>query len=100
MKTITYTYDETKCTNKDYLILELTESIDDGGAGYESVAEYNINCPYSHDSDCLNHHEGNQYDSKEYRDGCVRCKLAWLEREYDTCPSDDGKWEVDNGNDG
>lgn len=99
MTTITYTYDETKCTNKDYLILELTESIDDGGAGYESVAEYNINCPYCHKSDCLNDHEGNQYDSKEYREGCVRCKLAWLEREYDTYPSDDGKWEIEDGND-
>ena len=97
MTTITYTYDETKCTNKDYLILELTESIDDGGAGYESVVEYNIACPYTHNSDCLNNHEGNQYDSKEYREGCVRCKLAWLEREYDTYPSEDGKWKEVNG---
>ena len=98
MRTITYTYDETRYTNKDYLILELTESIDDGGAGYESVAEYNIACPYRYNNDCLNHHEGNQYGSKEYRDGCVRCKLAWLEREYDTYPSDDGKWEVEDDN--
>lgn len=99
MKTITYTYDETRCTNKDYLILELTESIDDGGAGYESVAEYKIACPYNRYRDCLNNHEGNQYDSKEYREGCVRCKLSWLEREYDTYPSEDGKWEIINGND-
>lgn len=96
MKTIAYTYDETRCTNKDYLILELTESLDDGGAGYESVAEYDIACPYHHSSDCLNDHEGNQYDSKEYREGCIRCKLAWLDREYDTYPSDDGKWEVED----
>ena len=99
MTTITYTYDETRCTNKDYLILELTESIDDGGAGYESVAEYNIACPYFGYENCLNYHEGNEYDTKEYKDGCVRCKLAWLEREYDTYPSDDGKWEVKDGND-
>lgn len=76
MKTITYTYDETRCTNKDYLILELTESIDDGGAGYEAVAEYNIDCPYRHNRDCLNDHEGNQYGSEEYREGCVRCKFV------------------------
>ena len=46
MRTITYTYDETKPTNRDYLIAALADRIDDGGASYESVAEYNINCPY------------------------------------------------------
>ena len=95
MTTITYTYDETKCTNKDYMILELTESVDDGDAGYESLAEYHINCPYTHSRDCLNNHEGNKYDTKEYKQGCVRCKLAWLDREYDTYPSEDGKWETE-----
>ena len=96
MKTITYTYDETKPTNKDYLIEVLTDSIDDGGASYDSMAEYDIACPYRHYADCLNDHEGNQYDTKEYNEGCVRCKLAWLEREYDTYPSEDGKWEVED----
>ena len=95
MTTITYTYDETKCTNKDYMILELTESVDDGGAGYESLAEYHINCPYTHSCDCLNDHEGNKYDTKEYKQGCVRCKLAWLDRCFDTYPSEDGKWETE-----
>ena len=95
MRTITYTYDETKPTNKDYLIAVMTDSIDDGGASYESMAEYDIACPYRCNSDCLNDHEGNQYDTKEYKEGCVRCKLAWLGREYDTYPSDDGKWEVE-----
>ena len=93
MRTITYTYDETKPTNKDYLIAVLTDSIDDGGASYESVAEYDIDCPYVSSTDCLNEHEGNEYGKAEYREGCVRCKLAWLDREYDTYPSDDGKWE-------
>lgn len=93
MTTITYTYDETKATNKDYLIAVLTDSIDDCGASYEAVARYNIACPYSHNSDCLNNHESNKYDSKEYREGCVRCKMAWLERVYDTYPSEDGVWE-------
>ena len=93
MRTITYTYDETKATNKDYLIAVLTDSIDDGGAAYESVAKYDIDCPYMCSSDCLNEHEGNKYDSKEYKEGCVRCKLAWLNRQYDTYPSEDGVWE-------
>lgn len=94
MRTITYTYDETKPTNKDYLIAVLTDSIDDGGASYEAAAENGtINCPYISYRDCLNVHENNRYDGREYTEGCVRCKLAWLDREYDTYPSDDGKWE-------
>ena len=93
MTTITYTYDETKATNKDYLIAVLADSIDDGGAAYESVARYNIACPYNGYSDCLNVHEDNKYDTKEYDEGCVRCKMAWLDRVYDTYPSDDGIWE-------
>jgi len=93
MRTITYTYDETKATNKDYLIAVLTDSIDDGGASYESVAEYDIDCPYVSSADCLNKSEENEYGTAKYREGCLRCKLAWLEREFDTYPSDDGKWE-------
>ena len=95
MRTITYTYDEQKPTNKDYLIAALSGNIDDGGASYESLAHYEISCPYIWDRDCLNEHEHNKYDTKEYNDGCVRCKLAWLDRLYDTYPSDDGKWEVE-----
>lgn len=95
MRTITYTYDETKATNKDYLIAVLTDSIDDGGASYESVAKYNIDCPYYGDDDCLNAHEGKNAYDKEYEEGCVRCKMAWLNREYDTYPSVDGNWEMD-----
>ena len=94
MRTITYTYDETKATNKDYLIAVLADDIDDGVASYESVARYDIACPYYGDSDCLNEHEGNKYGTKEYSEGCVRCKMAWLERVYDTYPSDDGIWEA------
>ena len=93
MRTITYTYDETRATNRDYLIATLTGSIDDGGASYVSVAEYDIDCPYTTDSDCLNRRESNGYGTKEYKKGCVRCKMAWLDREYDTYPSNDGKWE-------
>ena len=94
MTTITYTYDETKATNKDYLIAVLTDSIDDCRASYEAVARYNIACPYAGYSDCLNDHENNEYDTAEYKEGCARCKMAFLERVYDTYPSDDGIWEV------
>ena len=90
MRTITYTYDEKHSTNRDYLVAALTDAIDDGGASYESMTEYNINCPYLGYSNCLNEHEGNEYDTKEYKEGCIRCKLAWLDRGYDTYPSDDG----------
>ena len=65
MRTITYTYDETKATNKDYLIAVLTDSIDDGGASYESMAEYDIGCPYLSFRDCLNEHEENAYNSAD-----------------------------------
>ena len=91
MRTITYTYDETKPTNKDYLIAALTDSIDDGGASYESVAEYNIHCPYFSGVNCLNEHYENEYGTEDYKKGCISCKLSWLDREYDTYPSDDGK---------
>ena len=93
MRTITYTYDEEHPTNRDYLVAVFADAIDDGGASYESVAEYNIECPYYCLGDCLNEHEGNKHGSREYREGCVKCKLAWLDREYDTYPSDDGVWE-------
>lgn len=83
-------------TNKEYLINVLTDIIDDGGASYDSVLEYNIACPYSSYTDCLNHLESNQYGTKEYEKGCIRCKSAWLNRKYDTYPSEDGKWEVED----
>lgn len=92
-RTIIYTYNERHPTNKDYLIEVLTGSIDDGGASYEAMAKYDIECPYYGNANCLNEHEGNEYDTEAYREGCVRCKMAWLEREYDTYPSDDGIWE-------
>lgn len=94
MRRIIYEYDETKPTNKDYLIAVLTDSIDDGGASYESMAEYDINYPYISSADCLNDHEKNKYGTASYNECCIRCKLAWLARGYDTYPSDDGIWGV------
>ena len=95
MRTITYTYDETNPTNRDYLIAALAGDIDDGGASYDAAARYNIECPYSSDRDCYNEHFGNDYGTAAYREGCLQCKLAWLARKYDTSPSDDGKWELE-----
>ena len=77
------------------MIAVLTESIDDDGASYESLARYDIDCPYTNRCNCLNHHKDmHDHTDREYRENCVRCKLAWLDRQYDTYPSDDGKWEV------
>lgn len=94
MRQITYEYDETNPTNKDYLIAALADAIDDGGASYESVAEYDIDCPYMNTTDCLNEREKNEYGTAKYTECCIRCKLAWLQRPYNTYPSDDGIWEV------
>lgn len=95
MTTITYTYDESKVTNKDYIIAALTHNIDDGGSSYVSVAEYQIDCPYVWDKDCLNYHKNTTHGTKEYNENCVKCKLAWLDRAYDTYPHEDEKWEVE-----
>ena len=84
MKTLTYTYDETRPTNKDYLICALADAIDDGGASYEAVAKYNINCPYYSSVECLNEEADNEYGTEAYKEACLKCKLAWLERIYDT----------------
>lgn len=94
MRHITYTYDECKPTNKDFLIAALTDSIDDGGASLGSVIEHDIDCPYVLNIDCYNEHFGNEYGTDEYKEGCVKCKTTWLERAYDTYPSDDGIWEL------
>ena len=94
MRHITYTYDECKPTNKDFLIAALTGNIDDGDATFGGVVEYNIDCPYGLNSDCYNEHFGNEYGTDEYKEGCVKCKTTWLERAYDTYPSDDGIWEL------
>lgn len=94
MRHITYTYDEDNATNKDWLIAALTDNIDDGGASLDSIIEDNIDCPYRLLCDCYNDHFGYEYGTDEYKEGCVKCKTTWLERAYDTYPSDDGIWEL------
>ena len=94
MRHITYTYDEDKATNKDFIIAALTDNIDDGGAAFDSMVEHYIDCPYGLNTDCYNEHFGNKYGTGKYEEGCVKCKTTWLERGYDTYPSDDGIWEL------
>ena len=65
-------------TNKEYLIMALTDKIDDGGASYESEIYYHIACPYREgDPEALC-----DSDPKFSRKQCVECKMAWLEKEY------------------
>lgn len=95
MATIQYTYDEKKPTNRDYLIEALTGEIDDGGASYEAAARYDIACPYRSNCDCLNHIRNVNYGEKGFEDNCTTCKLSWLNRRFDTYPSEDGRFIVD-----
>lgn len=55
-------------------------NIDDGGASYEAMVYYNIDCPYIYSDEralC-----GNKV-SEVSRDTCFRCKETWLDSEVD-----------------
>lgn len=79
-------------TNREYIINLLLDglecqdkelervNIDDGGASYEAMVYYNIDCPYVYsderamcDNDLI----------KISRDTCFRCKVRWLDSEVD-----------------
>ncbi len=62
----------------------LTGSIDDGDTAYEYVTGHVIVCPYS--SGCINQSENNAYGTPEYKQACIKCKMAWLNKEYSTKP--------------
>lgn len=69
-------------TNREYMARQLTDPdwIDDGGASYVSMVEYNVGCPYfAGDKRC--HCNG----SEEFptREMCGECKMEWLEAEVD-----------------
>ena len=97
MRTITYTYDEDNITNKDYLILELTDNLDSGcDSQLESIAENNISCPYYDTCNCLNERNDTVYGTREFSDNCIKCKLDWLERNFDTYPHEDWESEATN----
>ena len=70
---------DTYITNRDYIIAALRGEIDDGGATEESVAAYDIECPYT--SGIGHPCDGLDYPWDKLR-VCGRCKLDWLEKEY------------------
>lgn len=70
-------------TNKEYIATLLMNEnfIDDGGASWEAMVFYNINCPYR-----LRDKRAYCYEKEVEeicRDMCVSCKAEWLESEVD-----------------
>lgn len=68
-------------TNKEYMITLLSNPnfIDDGGASYEAMIYYNVNCPYYDGDKRALCHE----DYAINRETCVECKEKWLDSELD-----------------
>ena len=68
-------------TNREYMAKQLTDPdwIDDGGASYESMVHYNIDCPYFYGDKRKHCGEG----KKPSRELCSECKMEWLEAEVD-----------------
>lgn len=69
-------------TNREYMITLLSNPnfIDDGGASYEAMVFYNIDCPYfvgDKRALCKGKH------SSANRDICFQCKNQWLDSEVD-----------------
>lgn len=67
-------------TNRQYMIGLLSDEdfIDDGGASYEAMVNYNVNCPYfSGDNRC--HCKGKEITIEL----CYECKEEWLDSEVD-----------------
>lgn len=68
-------------TNREYMAHQLSDPdwIDDGGASYESMVYYNIDCPYF----CGDERRHCGEDKEPSRKLCSQCKLEWLEAEVD-----------------
>ena len=79
-------------TNREYMAKQLSNPdwIDDGGASYESMVEYNINCPYFH-GDTRSHCKdieaeylaGRRNSLSPTKYECIAFKHEWLEAEVD-----------------
>ncbi len=71
-------------TNREYMAKQLTDPdwIDDGGAAYLSMVEYNIACPYFSKDSRAHCRKMPDYISPT-RQECGQCKLEWLEAEVD-----------------
>jgi hypothetical protein len=74
-------------TNKEYIIEVLSDEyndpFDDGGASFEALVHYHINCPYLC-GDERAHCHNKPLDYSNDRKHCVACKLEWLDMEVDT----------------
>ena len=75
-------------TNREYLARMLADPdwLDDGGAAWEAMVNYNINCPYL-GNDERAHCHGKSLDyvtGPDSREHCVACKMEWLEQEVDS----------------
>lgn len=68
-------------TNREYMARQLADPdwIDDGGASYEAMVYYNIECPYFVGDKRKHCGEGKEPN----RDRCSECKMEWLEMEVD-----------------
>lgn len=69
-------------TNREYMARQLADPdwIDDGGASYISMVEYNIGCPYRV-GDKRSLCKGSE--GLPTRKLCGECKMEWLEAEVD-----------------
>lgn len=67
--------------NREYMAKQLSDPdwIDDGGASYLSMVEYNIACPYF----AGDKRKGCKDDEYPTRSKCGQCKLEWLESDVD-----------------
>ena len=70
-------------TNREYMAKQLSDPdwIDDGGASYDSMVEYNIACPYFGGDKRAHCRSG--CTGMPTRKMCSECKLEWLEAEVD-----------------
>lgn len=68
--------------NREWMAHQLSDPdwIDDGGASYMSMVEYNIACPYFVGDERCHCKESNGLPTREM---CVECKNEWLEAEVD-----------------
>ena len=68
-------------TNREYMIGLLSSRgfVDDGGALYETMVHYNVECPY-YGGDVRGHCSP---DGEINRENCFACKEEWLDSEVD-----------------
>jgi hypothetical protein len=70
-------------TNRELMMLILKGEADDDGASFESMANYNIACPYN-EGDKRAECYGKETEINDDLFGiCTKCKMKWLESEVD-----------------